>query len=144
MVPPTGDGASPAPIDRPLLEFLQTRLQATHQVAHATITDASGHLELRVEFATSYYPTSVDHAQLAVRWYTNDDFSFHYREQHPDRTWELRWDRHPNPHNTRAHFHPPSNAPTPGDDASWPDDHRDVVADVLDDIDVRIGNLWDE
>nr|WP_250142473.1 hypothetical protein [Halosolutus amylolyticus] len=75
MVPPTGDGGSPAPIDRPILEFLQTRLQATRQVSRATVTDTSGHLELQVVFAPSYYPAAVDEAQLTVRWYTNDDFN---------------------------------------------------------------------
>lgn len=108
MVPQAGDGSSPAPIDRPILEFLQTRLQATTQVERATITDASGHLELQVSFASSYYPATVNEATLAVRWYTNDDFKIHYRETNSESAWECRWDRHPNPHNTRDHFHPPA------------------------------------
>lgn len=142
MVPPAGDGGSLAPIDRPILEFLQTRLQATNQVAQATITDASGHLELGVAFASSCYPATIDEASLTVRWYTNDDFKIHYREVHPDRAWECRWDRHPNPHNARDHFHPPSTAPTPGDDASWPADHRDVLRLVLEEVEERITELW--
>jgi len=144
MVPPTGDGGSPAPIDRPILEFLQTRLQATEQVATALITDASGHLELRVTLTPSYYPDSVEEATLAVRWYTNDDCKIHYREGHPDRSWECRWDRHPNPHNTEtiSTLHPLP--PPPGDDASWPTDHRDVLRLVLDEIEDRIAALWSE
>jgi len=55
------------------------------QVATATITDASGHFELRVTLAPSYYPDSVEEATLAVRWYTIDDLKIHYREVHPDR-----------------------------------------------------------
>ncbi len=144
MVPPPGAGGSSAPIDRPILEFLQPRLHATQQVTETTITDAHGHLELRVVFADAYYPDSVDDAQLAVRWYTNDDFTLHYREAHTEHAWECRWDRHPNPHNTRDHFHPPPTAPTPGEDASWPTDHRDVVALVLDEIEARIAALWSE
>ncbi|SEA33058.1 hypothetical protein SAMN04488065_2702 [Haloplanus vescus] len=144
MVPPTGDGGNPAPIDRPILEFLQTRLQATRQVSHAAITDASGHFELQVVFASSYYPAPVDDATLTVRWYTNDDFTIHYRELHSGHTWECRWDRHPNPHNTRDHFHPPPTAPTPGDDDSWPTDHCDVLQLVLDEIEDRIAALWDD
>lgn len=144
MVPPTDDGASPAPIDRSILEFLQARLQATRQVLRATITDASGHLELNVVLAHSYYPATVEDAQLTICWYTNDDFKLHYREEHSDHDWECRWDRHPNPHNTRDHFHPPPIAPTSGEDASWPDDHRDVVALVLDETEDRIATLWDE
>lgn len=142
MVPPAGDGGSPAPIDRPILEFLQTRLIATNQVVQAAIADDSGHLELHIDFAPTYYPPTVDNASLAVRWYTNDDFKLHYREVHPDSAWECRWDRHSNPHNTRDHFHPPPSAPTLGEDASWPDDHRDVLTFVLDEIEQRITDLW--
>jgi len=114
------------------------------QVSHAAITDASGHLELQVVFASSYYPAPVDDATLTVRWYTNDDFTIHYREVHSEHTWECRWDRHPNPHNTRDHFHPPPTAPTPGDDDSWPTDHRDVLQLVLDEVEDRIAVLWSE
>ena len=137
MVPPTGDGGSPAPIDRPILEFLQTRLQATNQVTEAVITDAHGHLELRVTLSSSYCPESVEEASLTVRWYTNDDFKIHYREVHAESAWECRWDCHPNSHNTRDHFHPPPAALTPGDDASWPTDYRDVLRLVLDDVKER-------
>ncbi|MFC6837809.1 hypothetical protein [Halomarina ordinaria] len=144
MGPPTGDGGSPAPIDRPILEFLQTRLQATSQVAEATITDGGGHLELSVVLAPSYYPQAVEEATLSVRWYTNDDVKIHYREIHPECSWDCRWDRHPNPHNTRDHLHPPPSAPTAGDDASWPDDYRDVVRLVLSEIEDRIAALWAE
>lgn len=144
MVPPAGDGRSPGPIDRPILEFLQSRLTTTKQVETAVITDASGHLELCVEFATTYYPGTVDEATLSVRWYISDDFTIHYREARADSDWECRWDRHPNSHNTRDHFHPPPTASTPGEDASWPTDHRDVLTLVLGDIERRIGDLWDE
>lgn len=144
MAPPAGDGGSPGPIDRPILEFLRTRLAATSQVEQAVITDATGHLELHVTFAPSYYPTSVDDATLAVRWYTNDDFEIHYRDVRSDSSWECRWDRHPNPHNTRDHFHPPPTAPTPGENASWPADHRDVLTLVLDEVERRIADPWNE
>lgn len=144
MARPTTDGGSPAPIDRPILEFLQRRLRTTRQVARATITDAGGHLELRVSLAAAYYPTSVEDADLSIRWYTNDDFTLHYRERHSDAVWECRWDRHPNPHNTRDHFHPPPDAATPGTDADWPSDHRDVVTAVLARIETRIEESWTE
>ncbi|MBX0296564.1 hypothetical protein [Haloarcula nitratireducens] len=144
MVPPTGDDGIPAPIDRPILEFHQTRIQATGQVSHAAITDTRGHLELQVVFASSYYPASVDDATLTVHWYTNDDFTIHYQEVHSEHTWKCRWDQHPNPHNTRDHFHPPPTAPTPGDDDSWPTDHRDVLQLILDEVEDRIAALWDE
>lgn len=143
MVPPAGDGGSSAPIDRPILEFLQMSLQGK-QVERAGISDTSGHLELRVLFASLFYPLPVDEASLSVRWYTNDDFKIHYQEEHPDHVWKCRWDRHPNPHNARGHFHPPPDAGTPGEDASSPPDYRDVLRLVFDDVEERFINLWDE
>ena len=143
MVPPAGDGGSPAPIDRPILEFLQLSLDRTSQVERATISDATGHLALAVLFASRYYPASIEEATLSVRWYTNDDFKIHYQEEHADAVWKCRWDRHPNPHNTRDHFHPPPNAQTSGEDAAWPTDYRDVLRLVLDKIEERITQLWD-
>lgn len=144
MVPPVGDGGSPAPIDRPILSFLQTRLATTPQVAEARLTDESGHLELHVEFSSAYYPETVEEATLSVRWYTNDDFAIHYRETHDEKHWECRWDRHPNPHNSRDHVHPPPEASTPGEDADWPPDYRDVLRLVLNEIEERITTLWEE
>lgn len=144
MVPPTDSGGSPAPIDRPILEFLRDRLETTPQVEKTAITDADGHLELRVRLSDVYYHGSVQAASLTVRWYTNDDFKIHYREVHDEHDWECRWDRHPNPHNTRGHFHGPPDASTPGRDASWPTDYREVLTFILDEIEGRIANLWSE
>lgn len=144
MVPPTGSGESPAPIDRPILEFLRDRLETTSQVETAAITDANGHLELQVQLSTAYYPETVQAVSLTVRWYTNDDFKIHYRETHGASDWECRWDRHPNPHNAREHFHEPPDASTPGEDASWPEDYREVLTLVLDDVEERIADLWSE
>lgn len=142
MVPPTGDGGSPAPIDRQILEYLRERLETTPQVADATITDAEGHLALRVRLSNAYYPADVEEASLLIRWYTNDDCKIHYREVHQDSDWECRWDRHQNPHNTRDHLHPPPNAPTPGEDADWPTDYRQMLTVVFDKIEARIRELW--
>jgi len=80
---------------------------------------------------------------LTVRWYTNDDFKLHYREQHANHTWSAggTGTRIRTIHETTS---TPPTAPTPGEDTSWPDDHRDVVALVLDEIEDRITALWSE
>jgi hypothetical protein len=80
---------------------------------------------------------------LHVRWYENDDFSFHYVEdrEESDR-WECRWDRHPSTHNAREHFHPPPDAATPGTDESYPNDWRDVVVAVLQELDAHVKAFW--
>jgi len=131
------------PIDRPVLNLLRDRLRTTDQVVAARITDESGHLELLVVFSETYYPDPGTRATLTVRWYTSGDFSIHYRETRPGDDWECRWDRHPNPHNHREHFHPPPGAATPGEDGSWPDDYREVIRLVLHEIEARIEQLWD-
>ncbi|WP_435065044.1 hypothetical protein [Halobaculum sp. EA56] len=102
-----------------------------------------GKLHLRVELAGEYYPTDAS-AHLDIRWYRNDDFSFHYREEQRDSVWACRWDRHPNTHNSREHFHPPPDASrTNAENARWPDDHRDVCRLVLDRVEERIETLWE-
>jgi hypothetical protein len=83
-------------------------------------------------------------ARFEIRWYRNDDFTFHYRESRQERTWECRWDRHPNTHNSRDHFHPPAASHTGAEDAQWPADHRDVCSVVLDRVEERIEMLWGE
>jgi hypothetical protein len=135
-------GPDTAPIDRPILEYLQERLSGTRQVQTAVLAE-DDHLHLRVTFADAFYPDSVVAASLSIRWYTNDDFTFDYRERRESGSWACRWDRHPNSHNTREHFHPPPDASTPGDDASYPSDYREVVSYVLSEIEQRIATLWD-
>ncbi|WP_324666110.1 hypothetical protein [Haloarcula sediminis] len=103
-----------------------------------------GKLHLHVELSDNYYPGSVS-ARFEIRWYRNDDFNVHYREKRQDSVWECRWDRHPNGHNSRDHFHPsPAASRTDAVDAQWPADHRDVGQLVLDRIEERIETLWEE
>jgi len=138
---PVADGSSPAPIDRPILEQIRDRLESVRFVADAAITD-DGHVGLRVRIASDVHPDAIAAVEMTIRWYANDDFTIHYREQHGDRTWERRWDRHPNPHNDREHHHPPPDAGT-GEDASWPEDYRDVLSLVLEDVENRLTTMWE-
>jgi hypothetical protein len=97
------------------------------------------------DYDLGYFPGGVTRAYLRIRWFETDDFSIHYSEQYQtENSWECRWDRHPNDHNTREHFHPPPDAPTPGDDADYPDEWRDVLATVLTRLDERIEAFWTE
>jgi hypothetical protein len=137
------EGGGSAPLDRPILELLRERLRTTRQVEDARITDESGHPALLVELSPAHYPGSGTTATMTIRWYTNDDFNVHYRETRPGADWECRWDRHPNPHNDREHLHPPPDAGTPGEDESWPDDPREMIRLVLEEVELRIGRLWE-
>lgn len=73
-----------------------------------------------------------------------DDFTVHYSEQYGSgELWECRWDRHPNEHDSREHVHPPPNAATPGADAEYATDWRDVLARVLGALDERVQSFWE-
>ncbi|WP_407066866.1 hypothetical protein [Haloarcula sediminis] len=110
---------------------------------HSTEIVEEGKLSLQVELSDNYYPGSVS-ARLEIRWYRNDEFNFHYQEDRQDGAWECRWDRHPNVHNSRDHFHPsPAASRTNATDAQWPTDHRDMSQLALDRIEERIETLWD-
>ena len=139
---PVDDGASPAPIDRAVLERMRSRFVGHRPFESAEIvSDEKCHL--RVELSDEYYPGERS-ARLDIRWYRNDDFTLHYREKRRDGVWQCRWDRHPNGQNTRDHFHPPPDASrTDAADAQWPTDHRDVCRIVFDRIEDRIETVWE-
>ncbi|MFB6189920.1 MAG: hypothetical protein ABEI57_08550 [Halapricum sp.] len=139
---PDGDGTTPGPIDRPILERLRSQFDDRRTFTSAKIIE-EGHLHLRVDVSDEYYPAAVS-ARFEIRWYRNDDFTIHYREERADSVWQCRWDRHPNTHNSREHFHPPPAARrTDAEDAQWPIDHRDVLGLVIDRLEERIETLWE-
>jgi hypothetical protein len=140
---PEDDGASPAPINRAVLEQIRSRFRGTRTFASADLVE-DGKLCLRVKVSSDYYPDETS-ARCEIRWYRNDEFTVHYLEERRDSVWQCRWDRHPNTHNSREHFHPPPNASrTDAEDAQWPDDHRDVCRLVLTRAEERIETLWEE
>jgi hypothetical protein len=137
---PVDDGASPAPIDRSVLERMRSRFVGSRMFEVAEIIE-EGNLHLRIELSSEYYPGEVA-ARFEIRWYRNDNFNVHYQEEHPNRTWKCRWDRHPNTHNSRDHFHPPPAASRlDAEDAHWPPDHREVSQLILDRLEERIEAL---
>lgn len=137
---PADDGASPAPIDRAVLERMRSRFVGSRPFESAALVEA-GKSHLRVEVSGEYYPGEMS-ARFEIRWYRNDDFTIHYQEKRRDGVWQCRWDRHPRGHNSRDHFHPPPDASrTDAEDARWPDDHRDVCRLVLDRLEERIETL---
>jgi hypothetical protein len=140
---PVDDGASPAPIDRAVLERMRSRFAGSRMFEAVEIVE-DGNLHLRVDLSSDYYP-SEGSARLEIRWYRNDDFTIHYREERPETSWMCRWDRHPNAHNSRSHFHPPPDASrTDAENTPWPATHRDVISVVLDRIEARIETLWEQ
>ncbi|PSQ52528.1 hypothetical protein BRD20_06715 [Halobacteriales archaeon SW_8_65_20] len=146
MGQPPSDSPSPStgPPDRQILRLLERHLDAESLVSATTFEPTfHGPRLLRVEMDTEAYPESVTTARLDVRWFTTGDFSLHYVEAHEqgDR-WECRWDRHPNPHNARLHFHQPP-AGTAVTDLELPSTHPlELHSTVLTAIRRRIETLW--
>lgn len=138
---PVDDGASPAPIDQAVLQQIRSRF-AGSRLTDTTELVTEGKSHLRVELSDDYYPNEIS-AHFEIRWYRNDDFNIHYQENRQDKTWKCRWDRHPNVHNARDHFHPPPEASrTDAQDDQWPRDHRDVCRLVIEYLAERVETLW--
>lgn len=130
-------------IDYDILKRIGSRLQKSERFSTVTLRPEYAPDSLVTDYDTGSYPATVDRAYLRIRWYENDDFNIHYSEQYRARAdWDCRWDRHPNGHNTREHFHTPPDAAKPGEDETYPDDWRDVVSRVLHVLDERIRAFW--
>jgi hypothetical protein len=131
-------------IDTEILEQIGQHLERSQRFSEVMFQPDYAPSSVVAEYDMGYFPAAIDRAYLQIRWYETDDFSVHYSEQYTDGDqWECRWDRHPNSHNTRSHFHPPPDAMTPGDDAAYASGWRDVLSNVLEDLDDRIQAFWE-
>ena len=131
-------------IDTDILEQIGQHLERTNRFSETVFQPEYAPSSVVAEYDMGYFPTAIERAYLQVRWYETDDFNIHYSEQYATGDhWECRWDRHPNDHNTRSHFHPPPDAATPGDDVEYEEDWRDILSDVLGDLDDRIEAFWE-
>ena len=98
---------------------------------------------LRIAIDQTQYPEPIDTVRLDVRWFETGDFSVHYVEHHVDgTTWQCRWDRHPNPHSERIHFHEPPEAVTIRDFPLREPHPIETLHLVLDWIKGRIERVW--
>ena len=135
---------SAGPVDHDLLDRIARRLDGSARFASVDVRPEYAPNSVVAEYDLGYLPDAVERTSLQIRWFETDDFHVHYAEQYEDgSSWECRWDRHPNEHNTRDHFHPPPDAATPGVNEDFPQDWRDVLAEVLDALDDRMKALWD-
>ena len=141
----TTDPPSRGPIDTEILDRIAAHLVRSDRFDDIETQPPYAPNALIADYDLGYFPGGVTRAYLRIRWFETDDFSIHYWEQYQTgNSWECRWDRHPNDHNTRDHFHPSPDAPTPGDDAEYPDDWRDLLATALTRLDNRIYAFWVE
>ena len=135
---------STGPPDRQTLRLLERHLTSDSLIAETAFEpDSYEPRLLRARLLERRYPDSVTATRLDIRWFTTGDFSFHYVEKWDDgEHWECRWDRHPNTHNTRLHFHKPPSA-TEITDLELPSQHPlEVYSTVLSAIEQRLETLW--
>jgi hypothetical protein len=139
----TSGGSESAPVDFEVLDRVYTRLRGDERFEDVNLRPEYAPNSLVLHYDSRYFPSFVVTNFLQIRWYTNDDFNIHYEEEHEEvDTWKCRWDRHPNSHNQRGHFHTPPDASTPGEDLSYAKDWRDVISLVLDELDNHIQGFW--
>ena len=143
--PPTDDGGeTTGPPDRQTLRLLERILTDEPTVAATEFApDSYEPRLLRVLLDTNRYPSTVDAARLDIRWFTTDDFSIHYIETHHNTHWECRWDRHPNSHNERLHFHQPPDGNDVADISLESVHPLDVLSTVLAAIEQRVTQQWE-
>ena len=139
---PTGPPDT-GPIDVEVLDRMAAHLARTSRFEAVESRPSYAPNAVVADYDLGYFPGGVRRASLRIRWFETDDFSVHYAERYRSgESWECRWDRHPNDHNSRDHFHPPPDASTPGADDSHSEHWRDVLATVLARLDERIEAFW--
>jgi hypothetical protein len=141
---PTPDATGPP--DRQTLRLLEKHLSSDPLVAETAFDpDSYEPSVLQALLDTGRYPESTTAVRVDIRWFTTGDFSMHYVEAHSDgELWECRWDRHPNTHNSRLHFHKPPSG-TDITDLELPSTHPlEVYSIVLSAVEQRIERLWSE
>ena len=100
------DSASRAPVDMEIIDRIAAHLDRNARVEDVLAPPAYAPNAAVAEYNRGYFPGGVRCAYLQMRWFEMDDFRIHYAEQYrTDILWECRWDRHPNQHKTRDHFH---------------------------------------
>jgi len=137
-----------APVDSPGLETIRDRAR-THSLVERTRVEQTGSTISMVVLSLSmdHYPGHVQDARIEIQWYLNGDYNFHYVERHrSEKIWQCRWDRHPNPHTSRTHFHPPPEAESTAAVADHPADRHPsaLFTRTLANVRDRISDLWAE
>ena len=142
--PPTdGGGETTGSPDRQTHRLIERILTDEPTVASTEFTPGSYEPRLlRALLDTGRYPATVDAARLDIRWFTTGDFSIHYIETYDNKHWECRWDRHPNSHNDRLHFHQPPDGNDVADISLESVHPLDVLSTVLAAIEQRITQQW--
>ena len=142
----TGEEYSSGPLDVPTLEVIAQRT-VTRPLADgwAFYPDTISPRRLELYLDEDRYPSSIVEARLDVRWFEGGDYTVHYLETRDDDIWQCRWDRHPKPGGSKAHFHPPPDAAADVEPSTLEATHHlGVLFGVFDWITERIEQLHDD
>ncbi len=132
-------------LDEALLRIVARRLGSLSRVESVAVFPREKPESIVAAFDPRHYPEEVRRVELELRTYTNGDLHATYREEWDGDDWLCRWDRHDNPHSSRDHFHPPPAARTEDAiDREFPADAFEVLSVVLDEVDDRLGDVWEE
>lgn len=138
-----GSSRDSTPIDFDVLDDMRKYLRRSDRFAEVEWRPSYAPDSLVCIYDPGFYPASVEDSSLEITWYKNDDFSIHYQENWASgEERRCRWDRHPNDHNTRDHYHPLPDGATPGTNESYPRNWKDILSNVLSEIDGRIEAFW--
>ena len=139
-----GNGDDDSGLDEALLRLVAGRLGQLTLVERVSTFPASKSDSVVARLDLQYFPERMDSAALELRTYLNGVFYISYREEWNGESWMCRWDRHDNPHSTRDHFHPPPEARTQDAvDRDYPTDFLAVLELILEFIDQRLGDVWE-
>jgi hypothetical protein len=140
--------SSAAPIDDAVLETIAERARMNPLIKTVQTEQTGGMVSMVVAILDlDRYPQQIQEARLEIQWYTNGDYNFHYVEtKDSGNIWQCRWDRHPNPHTQRMHFHPPPAARSKAAVPDSPVDHHPsaLFTRTLANIRQRIESLWEQ
>ena len=141
----TGESYSGGPLDVATLDVLAGRA-GTHPLVDGWTfqPDAMSPRRLELHLDDEQYPRPVEEARLDVRWFDGGDYTVHYLELRGDDAWQCRWDRHPKPGGSKAHFHPPPDAVSDVEPSGLGATHHlGVLFAVLDWVAERVEQLHD-
>lgn len=94
-------------------------------------------------FKSARYPQRISAVRLELKIRVNDDMNLHYIEEWKGVTWECRWDRHENPHNSYEHFHiPPIVESKKAVDVKYHNPPEGVVDVAFQFVEERAGDVW--
>lgn len=141
----TGGGLGSRTLDEALLRTASKRLGTLTLIEAVSVFPREKPESVVARFDGTYYPQAVERVELELRAYTNGDFYVTYRERWEGEPWMCRWDRHENPHSTVDHFHePPAATTADAVDRSFPVDFFAILESILDEIDDRLGAVWED